>query len=76
LVWGAYFLELNGYGYISRRFILEMVNIAVYVADNVVKKELLLEIISSLLYEEDYSENLKVVLIEAILRSHPETDYE
>ena len=53
-----------------------MVNIAVYVADNVVKKELLLEIISSLLYEEDYSENLKVVLIEAILRSHPETDYE
>lgn len=33
---GAYFLELNGYDFAVKRFVLEMENIAVYVADNVI----------------------------------------
>lgn len=46
---GAYFLELNGYDYVVKRFVLEMENIAVYVASNVVGKDLLREVIASLL---------------------------
>src|SRR5574344_1831241 len=65
---GAYFLELNGYDYVVKRFVLEMENIAVYVASNVVDKDLLREVIASLLYEEDYSESLKLALIDAISR--------
>lgn len=65
---GAYFLELNGYDYVVTRFVLEMENIAVYVASNVLNKELLREVVASLLYEDDYSESLKLALIDAILR--------
>lgn len=63
---GAYFLELNGYDYVVNRFVLEMENIAVYVADNVISRDLLQEVIASLLYEEDYSEDLKLTLVDAI----------
>ncbi len=71
---GAYFLELNGYDYLVTRFVLEMENIAVYVADNVVNKELLSRLIDSLLYEDDYSESLKLELIEVISQSNLGTD--
>jgi death-on-curing protein len=70
---GAYFLELNGYDYVVRRFVLEMENIAVYVADNVIGKDLLRELISALLYEDDYPEGLKLALIEAISTAMPDT---
>ena len=43
-----------------------MENIAVYVADNIVSKNLLREIVISILYEDDYSEALKLALVEAI----------
>ena len=66
IVLGAYFLELNGYGYVVTRFVHEMENIAVYVADNVVSKDLLRDLITSLLYEDDYAESLKLALITAI----------
>jgi len=66
IVLGAYFLELNGYDYVVTRFVHEMENIAVYVADNVVSKELLRDVIASLLYEDDFSESLKLALITAI----------
>lgn len=71
---GAYFLELNGYDYVVKRFVLEMENIAVYVASNVVGKDLLREVIASLLYEEDYSESLKLALIDAISRHEVQED--
>ena len=67
---GAYFLALNGYDYVVTRFVLEMENIAVYVADNVVDKELLSRVVDSLLYEDDYSESLKLALIDAISQSN------
>lgn len=63
---GAYFLELNGYDYVVRRFVHEMENIAVYVAANAIDRALLRRIVESLLYEEDYSEELKLDLIAAI----------
>ena len=62
----AFFLELNGYDFMVTKFITEMENIAVHVADNRIDKGLLYEIIQSLIYEEDYSEELKLKIIHAI----------
>lgn len=62
---GAYFLKLNGYDYVVKRFVIEMENIAVWVADNKIDKKLLGEIIESLIYEEGYSEALKLQIIHA-----------
>ncbi len=43
-----------------------MENIAVYVADNKIHKELLQEIISSILLEDDFNEELKLKIIDAL----------
>ncbi|HEY5463127.1 MAG TPA: type II toxin-antitoxin system death-on-curing family toxin [Hanamia sp.] len=61
----AYFLEVNNCDFAINRFIKEMENLAVDVADNLIDKELLFEIISSLIYEDDYSEELKLKIINA-----------
>lgn len=61
----TYFMEINGYDFAVSKFIVEMENIAVDVADNRIEKELLAEIISSILYEDDYSDELKLKIIEA-----------
>lgn len=66
LALGAYFLELNGFDYLVKRFIQEMENIAVWVADNVIDKELLHQVISCVLYEDDHTENVKLAILEAI----------
>lgn len=59
----AYFLEINNCSFIIPKFIEQMENITVDVADNRINKELLHEIITSILYEEDYSEALKLKII-------------
>ncbi|HEO1795041.1 type II toxin-antitoxin system death-on-curing family toxin [Acinetobacter baumannii] len=66
LALGAYFLELNGFDYIVKRFVYEMENIAVWVADNIISKDLLHKIITSLLYEDDYSEELKLEIFAVV----------
>ncbi|GGN19105.1 MULTISPECIES: type II toxin-antitoxin system death-on-curing family toxin [Marinomonas] len=66
LVLGAYFLELNGYGYCVKKFVLEMENIVVWLAEGKVSKELLLKLITSLIMDDDYPETLKIELIDAI----------
>lgn len=58
-------MELNGFDFRVSRFLREMENIAVDVADNRVDKELLFELITSILYEDDYSEALKLKLVHA-----------
>lgn len=60
---GAFFLELNGLGNMVSKFIVEMENIAVYVADNRIHKDVLFEIVTSLIYEDEYSEELKLKII-------------
>lgn len=62
---GAYFLQLNGYDFAVEKFVHEMENIAVYVASNAVSKDLLTDLIHSIVYEEDFSEELKLKLIAA-----------
>ncbi len=61
----AYFLEINNCSFIITRFIEQMENIAVDVANNKIDKDLLHEIISSILYQQDYSEDLKLKIISA-----------
>jgi death-on-curing protein len=61
----AYFLEINNCSFRIGRFISEMENIAVDVADNRIDKDLLFEIICSMIYEEDHTEELKLKIIYA-----------
>ena len=61
----SYFLEINNCAFRIDRFICEMEDIAVDVADNRIEKDLLHEIIASLIYDEDYNEELKLKIIEA-----------
>jgi death-on-curing protein len=64
---GAYFLELNGYNFVIDKFVLEIENIAVWLAEGKIDKELLGELIESLIFEEDYNEALKLKLICAVM---------
>jgi len=45
---------------------IEMENVAVYVADNKIGKKLLHEIICSIIAEDDFNEGLKLKIIEAL----------
>jgi death-on-curing protein len=63
----AYFIEINGFDFRVDRFIKEMENIVVYVADSKIGRDLLALIIYSLLYENDYGEDLKIAIINALL---------
>jgi len=63
----AYFLTVNNLDGLVGKFILEMENTVVDVAENVIDRDLLKEIVSSLLYEDDYSEELKMKIINAKL---------
>jgi death on curing protein len=62
---GTYFLELNGYR-ITKKFVREMENIVVWLAENKIKEDLLKDLIESLIYEDDYSEELKLRLFLAV----------
>jgi death on curing protein len=45
----------------------EMENIAVYVADNLIDKDLLFDIVSALIYKVSYSEDLQLRIVNAII---------
>lgn len=66
LTLGAYFLELNGYDYCVQKFVLEMENIVVWLAENKISKDLLLQLVTSLILDDEYPEALKLELIEAV----------
>lgn len=75
----AYFLTINNLEDLVGKFILEMENVVVDVADNVFGRDLLYEIVISILYEDDYSEELKMKIIQAKLNhlaNHNITDNE
>jgi death-on-curing protein len=67
IVLAAYFLELNGCGHLVNRFMKEMENIAVYVADNLIDKDLLFDIVSALIYKASYPEDLQLRIVNAIM---------
>jgi death-on-curing protein len=63
---GAFFLEVNGLDFCVRKFQNEMENIVVWVAENKISKDLLKKLIDSIIFEDDFSESLKLELLEAI----------
>ena len=74
LQWVFFFLEVNGLDVFIDKFIIEMENIAVTIADNLIEKELLKEIITSIINEQDYSEELKLKIIHSLSQVKPETE--
>lgn len=62
----AYFLQINGFDFIVGKFIREMENIVIYVADNKISKDLLHKIITEIIYNNELSDNLKFEIIEAL----------
>lgn len=64
---GAYFLELNGYDYCLTTFVKEMENVSVWVAKNQIGKGLLGDIIASIIMDDEYSEELKLRIVDAVL---------
>ena len=71
IVLGTQFLLINGYTFILTKFIREMENISYHLAAGVISKDFLLEIIKSLIYEEDFSEELKLKIANAISTELP-----
>lgn len=63
---GAFFLEINGLDVLVSKFIIEMENMAVAVADNKMDKDLLHEIITSILKDDEFDEELKLKIIDAL----------
>jgi death on curing protein len=51
---------------ITKKFVSEMENIVVWLAENKIKEELLRDLIESLIYEDDYNEELKLRLLLAV----------
>ena len=68
IVLGAYFLELNGYNHLTALFVHRMEDITVWLAADFVDKDLLLEIVASTIYEDDYSEPLKLKIALAAMK--------
>ncbi|MBP6740154.1 MAG: type II toxin-antitoxin system death-on-curing family toxin [Leptospiraceae bacterium] len=63
----AFMLILNGYLYCSSKFIKELENISYHVAAGKINKDLLKEIIESILFEDyDNDEQLKLKILQAI----------
>ncbi len=60
------FLLMNGYVAIVKDFLYKMETISYHVAAGNVDKELLQDVIYSILYEDDYDETLKLRLLNAM----------
>ena len=63
---GAQFLLLNGYLYCSGRFIQEMENISYHVAAGSINKNLLHEIVCSIINEPEFTEQLKLKIYKCV----------
>lgn len=67
----AQMLLFNGYMYCVSSFLREMENISYHVAAGNIDKELLLEIITAHLMEEEDDESLKLIILNAISGQTP-----
>jgi death-on-curing protein len=65
---GMKFLLDNGFLFAAQRFIFKMEIISLHLAAGRINKDFLKKLIESIVYEEDYSESLKMELLECISR--------
>ena len=70
LTLGAYFLTLNGYDYCVPQFVVQMENIVVAVAEGAIRKDLLQRVVVSLIEDDDFPDELKFDLLDAMVRGH------
>lgn len=68
IVLGAYFLTINGYENLVPKFIVEMENIVLWVAANLIPKDTLHVIIDDLILLGDLSEDTKLGLVDILER--------
>jgi death-on-curing protein len=68
------FLSMNGFMGIVGSFFFRMEAISLHVAAGNIDKELLHEIITSILYEADYNETLKLKILDAFSKNKVDTD--
>ena len=66
VVLASFFLEINGYEFVVSNFMRRIENFSIYVAEDRIDKDFLLEIITSLINEEDFSEELKIKIVNKI----------
>jgi death-on-curing protein len=72
IVLGAYFLKINGYDRLIGKFIVEMENIVLWVADNIISKEFLAEIIRDIVEKGDITEENKLKILDVLdFKSYP-----
>lgn len=74
LTLGAYFLTLNGYDYCLPQFVVQMENIVVAVAQGAIGKDLLQRVVISLIEDDDFSDELKLELVDAMGGGQPPDD--
>lgn len=72
LTLGAYFLSLNGYDYCVPQFVVQMENIVVAVAEGTVDRTLLRRVVVSLIEDDDFPDELKLDLVEAMGHGEPD----
>lgn len=70
LTLGAYFLTLNGYDYCVPQFVVQMENIVVAVAEGAIRKDLLQRVVVSLIEDDDFPDELKLDLLDAMVHGH------
>jgi len=63
---GMKFLLDNGYLFAAQRFIYKMEIVSLHLAAGRIDKDFLRKLIDSMVHEEDYSESLKIELLERI----------
>ena len=63
---GALFLLKNGYISATNKFLFKMEMVSYQVAAGNIDKDLLKEIVYSIVYQDDYSEGLKLKLVNAL----------
>jgi len=68
------FLLMNGYMAVVKDFLYKMETISYHVAAGNIDKEFLHEIIISILYEEDYNEELKLKILDAFSKGNVNSD--
>ena len=66
LTLGAYFLTLNGYDYCVPQFVVQMENNVVALAEGSVSKNLLQRVVTSLIENDDFPDEIKLELFEAM----------
>ena len=74
LTLGAYFLMLNGYDYCVPQYVIQMENIVVAVAEGAINKDLLQRVVVLLIEDDDFPDDLKLDLFEAMGQGQADDD--